>query len=115
MDRARHAEASAPCRLFTCSTALLLYENSPPKRAVFMGDTGVEPVPDPCSDKDLQQTIALNRENQGQITPDLAQLVTSWPTLPEAIKAGIMAMVKASTPRQTPSNDGTTEENPCSQ
>ena len=27
--------------------------------------------------------------------PDLAKLVTAWPTLPEAIKAGIVAMVKA--------------------
>jgi len=27
--------------------------------------------------------------------PDLAALVTAWPELPEALKAGIVAMVKA--------------------
>jgi len=28
-------------------------------------------------------------------SPDLADVLTAWPTLPEAIKAGILAMVKA--------------------
>ena len=28
---------------------------------------------------------------------DLAQIVAAWPTLPQTIKAGIVAMVKAST------------------
>jgi hypothetical protein len=28
--------------------------------------------------------------------PDLAAVVDAWPTLPEAVKAGIVAMVKAS-------------------
>jgi hypothetical protein len=27
--------------------------------------------------------------------PDLAEVVAAWPTLPEPIKAGILAMVKA--------------------
>ncbi len=31
-----------------------------------------------------------------QIDPDLAAIVAAWPTLPEPIKAGIVAMVKAS-------------------
>jgi hypothetical protein len=30
------------------------------------------------------------------IDPDLAQIVESWPRLPEAIRAGILAMVRAS-------------------
>jgi hypothetical protein len=38
--------------------------------------------------------------NIAEIDPDLANLVTAWPTLPEPIKAGIAAMVKASTPGQ---------------
>jgi hypothetical protein len=28
--------------------------------------------------------------------PDLATVIDAWPTLPEAIRAGIMAMVRAS-------------------
>jgi hypothetical protein len=30
-----------------------------------------------------------------QIPPDLAAVVAAWPTLPEPIRAGILAMVKA--------------------
>jgi len=31
-----------------------------------------------------------------QTDPDLAAVVEAWPELPEALKAGILAMVKAS-------------------
>jgi len=30
-----------------------------------------------------------------ELPPDLAELVNAWPTLPAALKAGILAMVKA--------------------
>jgi hypothetical protein len=30
--------------------------------------------------------------------PNLATVVAAWPTLPEAIRAGILAMVKAAKP-----------------
>jgi hypothetical protein len=30
-----------------------------------------------------------------QVDPDLAGVVAAWPGLPEAVKAGIVAMVKA--------------------
>ena len=54
----------------------------------------------PLSDKDLRQTIALNRENQGPSTTenlptDLLAVVQAWATLPRAVKAGIVAMIKA--------------------
>jgi hypothetical protein len=42
----------------------------------------------------------------GETNPELAQFVSAWPALPEAIKTGIMAMVKASTPAQAPSDAG---------
>jgi hypothetical protein len=48
------------------------------------------------SDKGLGNSIALNRENQGQVSPDLAQIIETWACLPEPVKAGIVAMVKAS-------------------
>jgi hypothetical protein len=33
-----------------------------------------------------------------EIDPTLATVISAWPTLPEAIRAGIVAMVKASAP-----------------
>ena len=33
--------------------------------------------------------------NLGSIDPDLAVLIDAWATLPEPLKAGIVAMVKA--------------------
>ena len=35
-------------------------------------------------------------QNCAEKAPDLAAVVVAWPTLPEAIKTGILAMVKAS-------------------
>ena len=42
-------------------------------------------------------------ENAPQTTdsdPDLAKVTDAWPTLPEAVKAGIVAMVKAVRPEE---------------
>jgi hypothetical protein len=36
---------------------------------------------------------------QPSLPPDLAAVVTAWPALPEAIRAGILAMVKAAAVR----------------
>jgi hypothetical protein len=33
-----------------------------------------------------------------KLSPDLADVMSAWPDLPEAIRAGIMAMVRASKP-----------------
>jgi hypothetical protein len=35
---------------------------------------------------------------EGEIPPDLVAVVDAWPTLPEAIRAGILTMVKAARP-----------------
>jgi hypothetical protein len=40
-----------------------------------------------------------------EIDPDLTHIIAAWPDLPKLIKAGILAMVKASLPtdgRETP-------------
>ena len=34
------------------------------------------------------------------VAPDLADLLAAWPTLPEPVKAGIVAMVKAACPKR---------------
>jgi hypothetical protein len=42
-----------------------------------------------------QGALAPNaRPQAAQMAPDLAEIVDAWPELPEAIKAGILAMVK---------------------
>jgi len=36
------------------------------------------------------------RPQAAQMAPDLAEILDAWPELPEAIRAGILAVVKAS-------------------
>ncbi len=74
---------------------------------------GLEPTP-PCGDRILSpaQRARLAAENEAnssiqrslapsvrhdtcQTDPDLARIVDAWPELPQAVKAGIVAMVKA--------------------
>jgi hypothetical protein len=43
----------------------------------------------------LSPDLSLNVTNH----PELAQLIKTWPTLPEALRAGIVAMVNASAKR----------------
>jgi hypothetical protein len=40
--------------------------------------------------------------NEPNVDADLAAVMAAWPELPEGIKAGIMAMVKASHPDTRP-------------
>jgi hypothetical protein len=60
----------------------------------------------PLDDKDLRpaqdtraahlQRADRNAPQSAELPPDLAQVVTAWRRLPEAVKTGIMAMVAAS-------------------
>ena len=49
-------------------------------------------TPPDCACQNLAQIAA----EIAPVAPDLADLLTAWPDLPEAVKAGILAMVKAS-------------------
>ena len=79
-----------------------------------MEPTGIEPATPslqsykpidvtPCNSNDLQtdpdcsaaKSLALSAIPTPK-DPDLAALVSAWPKLPAALKAGIVAMVKAS-------------------
>ena len=69
-----------------------------------MTPAGFEPAgASPCGDKDLRNRPARSGAVSGAVPvekppagdPDLAQVITAWPTLPDAVKAGIVAMVKA--------------------
>ena len=68
---------------------------------------GIEPGDLPCNDKDLQASIAQKYEKRGKNRapsglndspggdPVLQAVVDAWGHLPEAVKAGILAMVQA--------------------
>jgi len=74
-----------------------------------MEAAGIEPAVDPCISKDLQQSIdqkarksAVSRAEKApervsdapDFAPDLQAVIEAWPSLPEPVKAGILAMVK---------------------
>ena len=60
---------------------------------------GVEPTPDSLGNATIPaQGGAVSgalAPQQPVIDPALAALIDAWPTLPEAIRAGILAMVQA--------------------
>jgi hypothetical protein len=41
------------------------------------------------------ESLAYSLAHDSQIDPDLARLIHAWPTLPEALRAGILAMIDA--------------------
>jgi len=67
-------------------------------------DTGLEPKHvTTCGDKDSQNPSPEGGAESGAVSPisgpidpDLQRVIDAWPNLPEAAKAGIIAMVKAS-------------------
>ncbi len=71
-----------------------------------MRELGLEPSAGPCPGKDLQQSVdekarecadseARSAVPAGPADPDLREVIGAWPDLPEAIKAGIVAMIGA--------------------
>ena len=42
----------------------------------------------------IKKRLCPMRPQAAQMAPDLAEIVDAWPELPEAIKAGILAMIK---------------------
>jgi hypothetical protein len=59
----------------------------PLQRSKGMPDNHLSQAPPPVADHLPNDTCKTD--------PDLAAVVTAWPELPEAIKAGILAMVRA--------------------
>jgi hypothetical protein len=70
----------------------------------------------PASDAMRPQTATENATGlchahdtpDGDSDPDFADVIAAWPSLPEAVRAGIVAMVRASSGSavQTPKNSG---------
>ena len=76
---------------------------SPPPSRTSMGRTGLEPV-DATGDSDRH----LRKQGQGggagsgaesadsvHFGPDLQRVIDAWPRLPEAVRAGVLAMITA--------------------
>jgi hypothetical protein len=58
-----------------------------------LGDTGLEHTPK----TPVKPQISKRRGTEsGTVHGELAQILAAWATLPEAVKGGILAMVKAS-------------------
>ena len=57
-----------------------------------VGDTGLEPTGEFSGATTLSATGAAE---SGAVGADLESLIAAWPTLPEAVKANIVAMAKA--------------------
>jgi len=69
----------------------------------LMGGTGLEPkTVTNCKSNNLQESENPGAAESGAvgarnivIDPELAKIVAAWPTLPKAVRAGIVAMVAA--------------------
>ena len=82
-----------------------------------MGPPGLEPPNvNPCNHSTLRESAnqraaesgAVDAES-GDIDPELAAVVEAWPTLPKAVKAGIMAFIQACNPDCGDRRDGDDE------
>ena len=69
------------------------------RHAKAMGHEGVEPPPE-----NTDKTGVLNQSGaesgaldaqKAELSPELAAVVEAWPKLPPAIRAGILAMIRA--------------------
>jgi len=82
-------------------------ENSEPH---LVTPTGLEPkYVTTCGDKELQNPSPESGAESGAVSPlsgrvdaRLQRVIDAWPNLPEAVKAGIVAMVKARGSNRTP-------------
>ena len=63
----------------------------------FKSSEGIDANPSAaCSSDHLNDRFSLHLPYGTEFPPDLAAVVAAWPELPAALRAGIVAMVKAS-------------------
>ena len=64
-----------------------------------MGDTGLEYPSNPSGESNIPETGGAESGALGSefdsVDPVLAEVVKAWPSLPETVRAGIVAMVRA--------------------
>ena len=62
--------------------------------------TKINTKPDRAATPETPDSATLEAPRSATQDPDLAVIVTAWPELPEAIRAGMVAMVRASDARR---------------
>jgi len=64
-----------------------------------VAEAGLEPICHSTGKTAISETDSAESGAVGaridEIVPDLQAILVSWPTLPEAVKAGIVAMIQA--------------------
>jgi integrase len=89
-----------------------------PVGSTGMGDTGPELPPNPAGNTGGRPTDGSNSGNKAggfgvptppakPTDPELAAVAAAWPDLPPAVRAGIVAMVRAATPQDAPKGGST--------
>jgi hypothetical protein len=72
-----------PSRIRTCNQGIM----SPPPNSLTTEEIVC------CDDASFHPTSRADSQNE--VEPELARLIDAWPTLPEPLRAGILAMVDA--------------------
>jgi hypothetical protein len=62
-----------------------------------LGDTGFEPVAKIAENHGVDDPRGTNSGTLRPTDPDLIAIMKAWPMVPEVLRAGILAMVKAAT------------------
>jgi hypothetical protein len=60
-----------------------------------MEAAGIEPEPKSSQNLDVDVQSGALRAREALLDPDLVTVMEAWPTLSDAIKAGILALVQA--------------------
>src|SRR5439155_11661531 len=68
------------------------------------GSSFPQPLTNSATSDDAPENLAFCLAFLAKKSPDLALLVEGWETLPDAVRAGIVAMVKAASPRKNPNS-----------
>jgi hypothetical protein len=58
-------------------------------------DPNLQGIPEKQLTATPENALAHSLAQDSQIDPDLARLIDAWPTLPAAIRMGILAMIEA--------------------
>jgi hypothetical protein len=70
-------------------------ESMPCAESAQSGPDNTATLPEHTNNAHTQQKCAVLLPEPDAVPADLAAVVNAWPTLPEPIKAGVLAMVKA--------------------